>query len=98
MLQKPKLLGRMITWLVELSEFNIKYRPCKHIKSLVLSYFHLELSSPLENLDSNPWVLLVDGASNIKGSEVSIILEGHQHQEPKKQSLCYSGDPGLAHH
>ena len=66
----------MIVWSVELSKFSIRYQPHKHINSRVLSDFCAKLSSSNLSLESNPWILFVNGAFNIKGSGAEIILEG----------------------
>ena len=66
----------MIVWLAELSKFGIHYQLRKHIKSQVLSDFCIELSPSDANPKPNPWILFIDGAFNIKGSGVEIILEG----------------------
>lgn len=43
-LQKPNLAGRIVSWLVELSEFGIVYEPRGPIKAWVLSNFVVELT------------------------------------------------------
>lgn len=43
-LHNPKLLGRKVTWLVELSKFWIDFRPQEAIKSQVLADFVVELT------------------------------------------------------
>lgn len=45
-LRRPETSGRMITWSVELSEFDIQYRPRPAIKSQVLADFIVECSLP----------------------------------------------------
>ena len=78
----------MVAWLVELFQFGIQYQPRKHIKSQVLSDFCVELSS-LQNLEPNPWILFVDGASNIKRSRAGVILEW-ANGLILEQSLCFN--------
>lgn len=43
-LHKPYLLGRLVKWLIELSEFDIKYQPHKAIKAQKLADFITERS------------------------------------------------------
>jgi len=43
-LTKPDLIGRMIMWSVELSEFGITYEPRGPIRSQYLADFLVELS------------------------------------------------------
>lgn len=74
-LQKPDLVGRMVSWSIELSESGIIYEPRGPIKAQVLSDFVVELT-PLPDTKPQEWVLSVDGASNIKGSGAGIVLEG----------------------
>jgi len=77
-LKKPDVAGRMVKWVVELSEFDIRYEPRGPINGQVFADFVVELSSgvtPSEGLDFR-WVLSVDGSSNQQGSGVGVILEG----------------------
>ena len=64
-LQKPNLAGRMSSWAVELSEFNIRYEPHGPIKAQCLLDFV-----------NDQWTLHVDGSSNPRGAGAGIILEG----------------------
>ncbi|XP_068474819.1 uncharacterized protein [Phaseolus vulgaris] len=77
-LKNPDVAGRMVKWVVGLSEFDIRYEPRGPIKGLVFADFVVELSSgaaPSEGLDFR-WVLSVDGSSNQQGSGAGVILEG----------------------
>jgi len=77
-LKKPDVAGRMVKWVVELSEFDIRYEPRGPIKGQVFADFVVKLSSgaaPSEGLDFR-WVLSVDGSSNQQGSGAGVILEG----------------------
>ena len=72
-LQKPDLAGRISSWAVELSEFNIRYKPHGPIKAQCLLDFVNDLQqTPTED----QWTLHVDGSSNPKGVGVGIVLEG----------------------
>ena len=44
-LKKPDVVGRMVKWVVELSEFDIRYEPRGPIKGQVFADFVVELSS-----------------------------------------------------
>ena len=44
-LQKPDVVGRMVRWAVELSEFDVQYEPRGPIKGHVYVDFVVELSS-----------------------------------------------------
>nr|CAN61771.1 hypothetical protein VITISV_041899 [Vitis vinifera] len=41
-LHKPDLIGRMLQWAIELSEFGIKFQPRLSMKGQVMADFHLE--------------------------------------------------------
>jgi len=65
-LQKPGVAGRMVHWVVELSEFNVQYKPKGPIKGKVYAYFVVELSSATTHQEESAfrWVLSIDGSSN----------------------------------
>jgi len=72
-LQKPDLAGRMSSWAVELSEFNIHYDPYGPIKAQCLVDFVNDLQqTPTED----QWTLYIDGSSNPKGARAGILLKG----------------------
>ena len=79
-LHKPKTSGRLMKWAIELSEFDIRYKPKTAIKGQVLADFVMEFTSarPAENThamtDLPIWRLLVDGAANAQGSGAGLIL------------------------
>ena len=67
-------------WAIELSEFDIRYRPKTAIKEQVLVDFVMEftLAEPAKDAqtttDLSTWKLSIDGASNAQGSGASLIL------------------------
>ena len=79
-LHKPETSGRLMKWAIELSEFDIKYKPKTAIKGQVLADFIMEFTSaePTENTkaptDLPIWKLSVDGATNTQGSGAGLIL------------------------
>ena len=79
-LHKPEISGRLMKWTIELSEFDIIYRPKTSIKGQVLADFVMEFASvePARDAqaatDLSTWKLSVDGASNAQGSEAGLIL------------------------
>nr|KYP69046.1 hypothetical protein KK1_022696 [Cajanus cajan] len=74
-LRKLELTGWMMAWLVELSEFDIKYESRGPLKAQCLADFVAELT--LTSADQpQVWTLHVDGSSNSKGDGAGIILEG----------------------
>ena len=79
-LHKIETSGRLMKWAIELSKFDIKYKPKTTIKGQVLADFIMEFTSaePTENAqtmtDLPVWKLSIDGASNAQGSGVGLIL------------------------
>ena len=79
-LHKPKTSRRLMKWAIELSEFNIIYKPKTAIKGQVLADFIMEFTSaePTENTQTTTdlpiWRLFVDGAANAQGSGAGLIL------------------------
>ncbi|XP_068474809.1 uncharacterized protein [Phaseolus vulgaris] len=77
-LKKPDVAGRMVKWVVELSEFDIRYEPRGPIKGQVFADFVVELSSGAAPSEGSGfrWILSVDGSSNQQESGAGVILEG----------------------
>ena len=79
-LHRPETSGRLMKWVIELSEFDIRYRQKTVIKGQVLVDFVLEFASaePARDAqaatDLSTWKLSVDGASNSQGSGAGLIL------------------------
>ena len=79
-LHKPEVSRRLMKWAIELSEFDIRYKPKPAIKGQVLADFVMEFTSAesAENAqamnDLPIWKLSVDGASNAQGSGAGLIL------------------------
>ena len=83
-LHKPETLGRLIKWAIELSEFDIRYKPITPVKGKVLADFIMEFTpsntpvQPTETtqlaLDITFRRLSVDGAANSQGSGAGLIL------------------------
>ena len=79
-LHKPETSGRLMKWAIELSEFDIRYRPKITIKGQVLADFVMEFTSAetakdtQTTTDFSAWKLSVDGASNAQGSGAGLIL------------------------
>ena len=79
-LHKPETFGRLMKWAIELSEFDIRYKPKTAIKGQVLSDFVMEFTSakPTENTQAPTdlliWKLSIDGATNAQGRRAGLIL------------------------
>ena len=79
-LHKPETSGRLIKWAIELSEFDIRYKPRTAIKGQILEIFIMEFTpaEPVEAIQLTPdlpiWRLFVDGAVNAQGRGAGLIL------------------------
>ena len=69
-LQKPKTFRRLIKWAIELSEFDIRYKPRTAVKGQILLDFIMEFT-PTESTEATQlapdlpiWRLSVNGAAN----------------------------------
>ncbi|RDX64038.1 hypothetical protein CR513_57448, partial [Mucuna pruriens] len=76
-LRKPDLVGRMVAWSVQLSEFDISFERRGHIKAQVLVDFVNELSpEDRPSVEEGEWYLSVDESTNQARSGARVILEG----------------------
>ena len=79
-LHKPETSGRLIKWAIELSEFNIRYKPKTAIKGQVLADFVMEFTSaePAKNAQTSTdlpiWKFSIAGATKAQGSGAGLIL------------------------
>ena len=79
-LHKLETSGRLIKGAIELSEFDIRYKPRTAIKGQILADFIMEftLTASTEATHLTPdlpiWRLSVDGAANALGSGAGLIL------------------------
>ncbi|XP_075492604.1 uncharacterized protein LOC142530670 [Primulina tabacum] len=63
--------GRMVKWTMELGEYDIEYKPRAAIKAQALIDFLIEMVQPAEE---EVWRVFVDGASNLSGCEVGVVI------------------------
>ena len=79
-LHKPETSGRLEKWAIELSEFDIIYKPRTTIKGQILADFVMQFTTatPSETTQLTPdlpvWKISVDGAANAQGSDAGLIL------------------------
>ncbi|XP_013617459.1 PREDICTED: uncharacterized protein LOC106323971 [Brassica oleracea var. oleracea] len=75
-LHSPSQSGRLAKWAIELSEYDIEYKPRTSSKAQVLADFFIELVPKGESSSLNTKRRLhVDGASSKQGSRIGIQLE-----------------------
>ncbi|XP_025625411.1 uncharacterized protein [Arachis hypogaea] len=74
-LQKPDLAGRMMTWSIELSQYDIRYEPRQATKAQAMANFLVEVTGEPTEETGTRWRLHVDGASNQTFGGAGIILE-----------------------
>ena len=86
--QRYEMLGRLVHWVVELSKFDIQYKPHSAIKLQTLADFVIECAISDEGTTKRqettlkdeptsydrPWILYVDGSLTTLMSEAGIIL------------------------
>lgn len=65
----------MEAWSIEFPKFDLQYKPHGPMKTQFMADILAEFAG---HVQATPdwWNLYVDGASNVKGSEAGIILEG----------------------
>ncbi|XP_013709081.1 uncharacterized protein LOC106412722 [Brassica napus] len=91
-LHSPSQSGRLTKWAIELSEYNIEYKPRTSSKAQVLADFVIELVPKEDSSSSNTkWILHVDGASSKQGSGIGIQLES-----PTGEMIEQSFRPGFS--
>ncbi|XP_043699958.1 uncharacterized protein LOC122650622 [Telopea speciosissima] len=84
-LHKPDVSERLTTWAIELSEYQIEYRPRTDMKGQALADFVAECTQseneleeeivPKEKISPEPsWTMFVDGSSNAKVRGAGFIL------------------------
>ena len=84
-MNKPEAAGWMVQWAIELSQFDIEYRPRTAIKAQALADFIAEFTI-LENVDDQEglWTINTDGSSTQKGGGAGIVIIS-----PEKDVLKY---------
>ncbi|XP_060972386.1 uncharacterized protein LOC133038302 [Cannabis sativa] len=99
-LHKPELSGRLTKWAVELSEYDISYKPRTALKSQVLADFiadftpnsqvqaEKELCHLTEGQANGTWELHVDGSSNVRGSGLGLVLTSPQGEKIEQAIRC----------
>ena len=71
---RPDVAGRMVQRAVELSQFNVDYRPRMAIKAQALADFVAEFTIADQDLESNYWMVYTNGPSAVGIGGVRVIL------------------------
>ena len=84
-MNKPEAAGRMVQWAIELSQFDVEYRPRTVIKAQALADFITEFTNPEDaNRQEDIWTINTDGSSTQQGGEAGIVITS-----PKNDVLKY---------
>ena len=77
-MNKLEAAGWLIQWVVELSEFDIKYQPRNTIKAQALANFIAEFTpncDDLEEINDEKWIVYVDGSSMQYVGGIGVVLQ-----------------------
>ncbi|XP_024035481.1 uncharacterized protein LOC127899240 [Citrus sinensis] len=90
-LQKPDASGRLVKWSVELSEFDLSYKPRGAIKAQALAEFMVDRAEPGEEVrEEQPieqektegvWLIMVDGSCSEQGSGAGVVIRSPEGTE-----------------
>ena len=88
-MNKLEVIGRLIQWAIEFSEFDIKYQPRSAINAQALVDFIVEFTPNHGDLDemdeAKKWVVYIDGSSTQYVGGIEVILKS-----PKGDKLKYA--------
>ena len=77
-MNKLEAAGQLIQWVVELSEFDVRYRPREAIKAQVLANFIAKFTpthgQQTEDQGAKEWIVHVDGSSTQHAGGVGVVL------------------------
>ena len=75
-MSNPEATGRLALWAIELSDFDIQYRPRTTIKGQVIADFIAEFTNREDKRakESLQWSIHTDGSSNRQASGVGVVL------------------------
>ena len=84
-MNKPEAAGQMVQWAIELSQFDVEYRPRTTIKAQVLADFIAEFTTPEDaNCQEDLWTINMDGSFTQQGGGAGIAITS-----PKNDVLEY---------
>ena len=78
-MNKLEVVRRLIQWAIELSEFDVRYKPRKAIKAQVLADFIAEFTPNQGEQDrmdkAQRWVINVNGSYTLYAGRIGVILK-----------------------
>ena len=76
-MSSPEAAGRMVLWEIELSEFDIQYRPRTVVKGQVVADFIAEftLGDGQGAEDTRQWNIYTDGSSNRRAGGAGVVMQ-----------------------
>ena len=90
-LQKPDASGRLVKWSVELSEFDLSYRPRGAIKAQALAEFMVDRADTGKEIREEQaaeqekpeglWLVMVDGSCSEQGSGAGVVIRSPEGTE-----------------
>ena len=92
-MSKPDAAGRLIQWLIKLSEFDVNYRPRTAIKAQTLVDFVVEFTvkddepKDEEEHHASRWTIHTNGSSTKNAGGVGIILKSPE-GDIIKRAIC----------
>ena len=83
-MSSPEAVGRMALWAIELSEFDIQYRPRMAIKGQAVADFIAEftLKEGQVEEEKEQWNIYTDGSSNRRAGGAEVVI-----QTPQKDKI-----------
>ena len=88
-MNKLEVAGRLVQWAIELSEFDVKYKPRNAIKAQALADFIAEFTPGHGDLDhredDRTWVVHVDGSSTLHAGGIGVVLKSPETDTLKRK-------------
>ena len=92
-MNKLEATGRLIQWVIEFSEFDIRYKPRNAIKAQALADFIAEFTPSYGDLDemegNKTWVVHVDGSSTLHAGGIKVVLKSPEADKLKHKVHLY---------
>ena len=75
-MSSPEAAGRMALWAIELSEFDVRYRPRTSMKGQVVADFIAEYTQPKDERaeEQKLWIIHTDGSSNQHSGGAGVVM------------------------